>query len=86
MPQSLRRLGIFGANPCPKENTMSKQVTISDVFYESLAETIRAVVEYAQNPESEDAEYNYLTSRGIYEYDTEIIKVIDNVVHEKLGY
>ena len=61
---------------------MSKQVTISDTFYDDLAESIRAAIEYAQNPTRPDAGYHYLMRSGIYEYDTEIWAVINRVVSE----
>lgn len=58
---------------------MSKQVTISDVFYDDLEKTLTALVEYAQNPNKEHAEYNYLCQARIYEYDTQVMQIINKV-------
>ena len=58
---------------------MSKQVTISDVFYDNLERTLTALVEYAQSQKDEHAEYDYLCQARIYEYDTQVMEVIDRV-------
>jgi len=58
---------------------MSKQVTISDTFYDDLEQTLTALVKYVQNPNKEHAKYDYWCQAYIYEYDTRVMEVIDRV-------
>jgi hypothetical protein len=54
---------------------MSKQVTLSDTFYQSLNEHLEALVKFAQNP-TEENQFNFSSLPSMYEYDTKVYSCI----------
>lgn len=58
-----------------KGNSMSKIVTLSDTFYDALAEKLELIVKQAKNPSLENR-FDYVNT-PMYEYDTNIRNELD---------